>query len=184
MTFLEVLSRLAGAYLRVTEFEKPLCRHGFDERVERTKRTISSLGSGRSTGRWPRIGQPHFLHFFSKGGARHRTAGDGNFAFPFGDVTLNAKRKIDQDVTSCRSIFNGLNGPEIDLNLLRANSLYGDQEKVGSVRVSDTAGAVCGHMENALVHCAGDVESLTKHVTMLDQDRELLGKLRAGFLST
>jgi peptidoglycan/xylan/chitin deacetylase (PgdA/CDA1 family) len=58
----------------------------------------------------------------------------GNFAFPFGDVTLNAKRKVGRDVTSCRSIWNGLNGPEIDLNLLRADLLFGDQEKFGSIR--------------------------------------------------
>jgi glycosyltransferase involved in cell wall biosynthesis len=50
--------------------------------------------------------------------------------------------------------------------------------------VSDAAGAICNHMENALVHRAGDVEVLTKHITLLDQDRELLRKLRAASLST
>jgi peptidoglycan/xylan/chitin deacetylase (PgdA/CDA1 family) len=58
----------------------------------------------------------------------------GNFAFPFGDVTLNAKKTVGRDVTSCRGIWNGLNGPEIDLNLLRANCLYGDQATFGGVR--------------------------------------------------
>jgi glycosyltransferase involved in cell wall biosynthesis len=46
--------------------------------------------------------------------------------------------------------------------------------------VSEAAGAVCTHIENALVHRVGDVEALTKHITMLHQDRELLAKLRAA----
>jgi peptidoglycan/xylan/chitin deacetylase (PgdA/CDA1 family) len=49
-----------------------------------------------------------------------------NFAYPYGDVTLQAKRSLELEVTSARSIFPGFNGPEVDLNLLRANSLYGD----------------------------------------------------------
>jgi peptidoglycan/xylan/chitin deacetylase (PgdA/CDA1 family) len=50
----------------------------------------------------------------------------GNFAYPHGDVTLAAKRSIGPSFDSCRSIIPGLNGPEIDLNLLLANRLYGD----------------------------------------------------------
>ncbi len=49
-----------------------------------------------------------------------------NFAYPFGHVTLRAKPALEASVASARSIFPGLNGPEVDLNLLRANSLYGD----------------------------------------------------------
>jgi len=37
--------------------------------------------------------------------------------------------------------------------------------------VSDAAGAVCKHMENALVHPAGDVAELAKHISMLHEDR-------------
>jgi peptidoglycan/xylan/chitin deacetylase (PgdA/CDA1 family) len=58
----------------------------------------------------------------------------GNFAFPFGEVTLNAKKAVGQDVASSRSIWSGLNGPEVDLNLLRANSLYGDRDKCAQVK--------------------------------------------------
>jgi peptidoglycan/xylan/chitin deacetylase (PgdA/CDA1 family) len=58
----------------------------------------------------------------------------GNFAFPFGEVTLNAKRAIGADVASSRSIWQGLNGPEVDLNLLRANSLYGDHDRYAQVQ--------------------------------------------------
>jgi peptidoglycan/xylan/chitin deacetylase (PgdA/CDA1 family) len=49
-----------------------------------------------------------------------------NFAYPFGHITLPAKRSLGQGIASLRSIFPGFNGPEVDLNLLRANSLYGD----------------------------------------------------------
>ena len=58
----------------------------------------------------------------------------GNFAFPFGAVTLNAKRLIGQDVASSRSIWSGWNGPQVDLNLLRANSLYGNSDKCAQVK--------------------------------------------------
>jgi len=58
----------------------------------------------------------------------------GNFAFPFGEVTLNAKRAVGADVASCRSIWQGLNGPEVDLNLLLANSLYGDRARCPQVQ--------------------------------------------------
>jgi len=58
----------------------------------------------------------------------------GNFAFPFGEVTLNAKRVVGVDVASCRSIWQGLNGPDVDLNLLRANSLYGERDKCAQVQ--------------------------------------------------
>ena len=50
--------------------------------------------------------------------------------------------------------------------------------------VSDATGAPCKHMENALVHRAGDVETLTRHITLLHEDRELLERLRANSLST
>ena len=50
--------------------------------------------------------------------------------------------------------------------------------------VSDASGAVCTHMEDALVHEAGDVGTLTRHFTMLDEDRNLLARLRASSLAT
>lgn len=50
--------------------------------------------------------------------------------------------------------------------------------------VSEAAGAVCKHNVNALVHEVGDVEVLTRHITMLHQDRTLLNRLRAASLAT
>jgi peptidoglycan/xylan/chitin deacetylase (PgdA/CDA1 family) len=54
----------------------------------------------------------------------------GNFSYPYGHVTLNCKRTLGPQVSSSRSIFPGVNGPDIDLNLLRANSLYGDVDRL------------------------------------------------------
>lgn len=50
--------------------------------------------------------------------------------------------------------------------------------------VSDACTDICKHMENALVHEVGDVKALTKHITMLHEDRELLERLRAAALQT
>lgn len=53
----------------------------------------------------------------------------GNFAYPFGHVTLRTKFAVSPTLASARSIFPGFNGPAVDLNLLRANSLYGGIER-------------------------------------------------------
>jgi glycosyltransferase involved in cell wall biosynthesis len=50
--------------------------------------------------------------------------------------------------------------------------------------VSDASGANCKHMENALVHHAGDVATLTEHLTLLHGNRDLLRRLRDSSLST
>jgi glycosyltransferase involved in cell wall biosynthesis len=50
--------------------------------------------------------------------------------------------------------------------------------------VSEAAGAICRHMENALVHSVADVAVLTQHFTMLHVDRALLQRLRAASLAT
>jgi hypothetical protein len=39
-------------------------------------------------------------------------------------------------------------------------------------------------MENSLVHPVGDVDMLTEHLTMLEENRDLLGRLREGALRT
>jgi glycosyltransferase involved in cell wall biosynthesis len=50
--------------------------------------------------------------------------------------------------------------------------------------VSEAAGAICQHMENALVHEVGNVAALTQHFTMLHEDRNLLQRLRVASLAT
>jgi peptidoglycan/xylan/chitin deacetylase (PgdA/CDA1 family) len=53
-------------------------------------------------------------------------ADSGNFAYPYGHATLRTKKTLGPTLISSRSVIPGLNGPEVDLNLLRGNSLYGD----------------------------------------------------------
>jgi glycosyltransferase involved in cell wall biosynthesis len=50
--------------------------------------------------------------------------------------------------------------------------------------VSEAAGAICKHMENALVHPIGDVRKLTEQITLLHEDRSILSRLRANSLRT
>jgi glycosyltransferase involved in cell wall biosynthesis len=49
--------------------------------------------------------------------------------------------------------------------------------------VSDACTDVCRHMENALVHRAGDVQALRQQITTLYEDRALLERLRTNGLS-
>ena len=58
-----------------------------------------------------------------------------NFAYPYGHVTLRSKKNLGRVLTSSRSVIPGLNGPEVDLNLLRANRLYGDVD--GAHQIED-----------------------------------------------
>jgi len=48
--------------------------------------------------------------------------------------------------------------------------------------VSDACTEICVHMQSALVHHVGDVEVLTRQLTMLHKDRDLLQRLRNGCL--
>ncbi len=59
-----------------------------------------------------------------------------NFAFPYGEASIRAKFIIGREMMSCRGTQGGFNGPSVDLNLLRANSLYGSikrQDEIGSL---------------------------------------------------
>jgi glycosyltransferase involved in cell wall biosynthesis len=50
--------------------------------------------------------------------------------------------------------------------------------------VSESAGAICTHMENALVHTTGDTNRLAEHISMLYSDRSLLENLRAASIAS
>jgi glycosyltransferase involved in cell wall biosynthesis len=50
--------------------------------------------------------------------------------------------------------------------------------------VSTTCTDVCRHMENALVHDVGDTDTLSRHISMLHADPQLLNRLRDGCLAT
>ena len=48
--------------------------------------------------------------------------------------------------------------------------------------VSEACTEICSHMKTGLMHRVGDVETLTRHITTLHEDRELLQKLRESAL--
>lgn len=56
-----------------------------------------------------------------------------NFAYPYGEVTMAAKQAVGNEMMSCRGIYGGSNGPIVDLNLLKANSLYGGLDRLETV---------------------------------------------------
>ena len=58
----------------------------------------------------------------------------GNFAYPYGEVTFKAKKMLGPRMRSCRGTFGGFNGPKVDLNLLRANRLYGGVDQSESAK--------------------------------------------------
>jgi glycosyltransferase involved in cell wall biosynthesis len=47
---------------------------------------------------------------------------------------------------------------------------------------SDACTEICSHMNTGLMHRVGDVEALTRHITMLHEDRDLLDRLRVASL--
>jgi peptidoglycan/xylan/chitin deacetylase (PgdA/CDA1 family) len=53
----------------------------------------------------------------------------GSFAYPYGHTAVALKKRLGVKMNSCRSVYGGINGPSADLNLLRANSLYGDVDQ-------------------------------------------------------
>jgi glycosyltransferase involved in cell wall biosynthesis len=48
--------------------------------------------------------------------------------------------------------------------------------------VSEACTELCRHMENSLVHKIADVKALSEHITLLHEDRALLGRLREAGL--
>jgi peptidoglycan/xylan/chitin deacetylase (PgdA/CDA1 family) len=55
------------------------------------------------------------------------------FAYPFGHVTLRAKSRVGAQMSSCRSIFGGVNVSPVDAYLLRANHLYSATFDFGAI---------------------------------------------------
>jgi glycosyltransferase involved in cell wall biosynthesis len=48
---------------------------------------------------------------------------------------------------------------------------------------SNACSEICSHMKTGLMHEVGDVDALTRHITLLHEDRALLGKLRTSSLA-
>jgi glycosyltransferase involved in cell wall biosynthesis len=47
---------------------------------------------------------------------------------------------------------------------------------------SEACTEICSHLRTGLAHSVGDVEALSQHITMLHEDRALLGRLRGACL--
>jgi peptidoglycan/xylan/chitin deacetylase (PgdA/CDA1 family) len=94
--------------------------HGFDH-ISARKMSVESLVA--DVGRCESILQ----EWLPEGVSR-------NFAYPYGQATLAAKRQLGPRMASSRGAIAGLNGPEVDLNLLRANSLHGDIDHFGRIQ--------------------------------------------------
>ncbi len=50
--------------------------------------------------------------------------------------------------------------------------------------VSDACTELCVHDQNAFVHAVGDVDAISRQITLLDEDRDRLAELRAACLQT
>jgi D-inositol-3-phosphate glycosyltransferase len=61
---------------------------------------------------------------------------------------------------------------------------YAAQASGCAIIVSAAAGARCTHLEDGLVHEPGDVETLTRHLRLVDEDRALLSRLRRNGIET
>jgi peptidoglycan/xylan/chitin deacetylase (PgdA/CDA1 family) len=57
-----------------------------------------------------------------------------SFSYPFGHVTLRTKRLLAPQFASARGIRPGFNGPQVDLNLLRANRIYGGVDQAAPLQ--------------------------------------------------
>jgi peptidoglycan/xylan/chitin deacetylase (PgdA/CDA1 family) len=56
-----------------------------------------------------------------------------HFSYPYGHITSRAKSRIGAYMASCRGIAPGINESPVDLNLLRANSLYSSSFHLDSI---------------------------------------------------
>jgi glycosyltransferase involved in cell wall biosynthesis len=174
-----------------------LARHqyGFDEKIyfpdgkpRDPKRGLTLLFVG---GCAPRKGLHYALDAWL-GSPAHR---DGQFLIAGGFIPGYAERLSSQlSDPSVRVLGHRRDVPELmrgaDILILPSieeGSALVTYEARGSgcvLLVSDAAGAVCRHGENALVHEVGDVAAITRHITMLHDDRALFERLRESSLRT
>jgi peptidoglycan/xylan/chitin deacetylase (PgdA/CDA1 family) len=77
---------------------------------------------------------PDFAHEILTGRQALGEDGSENFSYPFGDVTLSAKRAAGAHTRSARGTQPGINGPVADLNCLRANRLYSDTIPLANIQ--------------------------------------------------
>lgn len=61
-------------------------------------------------------------------------SGSHHFSYPYGHATLRAKPRIGRLMSSCRSTTPGINKSPVDMNFLRANSLYSHSFDIDRVK--------------------------------------------------
>jgi glycosyltransferase involved in cell wall biosynthesis len=174
-----------------------LIRHqyGFDEEVfhppisgEHGKRPFTMLFVG---GCAPRKGLHYALEAWLKSAA-HR---NGKFLIA-GEFVLGYREKLSSMLAHPsvevlgfrRDVADLMRGSDVlVLPTIEEGSALVTSEARGCgcvLVVSEASGAVCKHMDNALVHQVGDVKTLAQHLTSLSEDHQLLERLRAASLET
>lgn len=186
---------VASSFLKHGFAREKLARHqyGFDEQLyypapephqDRTGLTMLFVG-----GCAPRKGVHYALEAWLKSTACH----EGKFMIAGGFVPGYAEKLSSMlSHPSVHVLGHRTDVPQLMrqsdilvLSSLEEGSALVTSEARGSgcvLLVSEAAGAICEHMENALVHRVGDVSALTQHINLLQEDRKLLQRLRATSL--
>jgi glycosyltransferase involved in cell wall biosynthesis len=188
---------VASTFLEHGFAASKLARHqyGFDEKVyfqngepRKRNRGLTALFVG---GCAPRKG----LHYALQAWLQSPAHVDGTFLIAGGFIPGYAEKLSSQlSHPSIRVLGHRQDVPELmrhsDILVLPSieeGSALVTSEARGSgcvLLVSEAAGAICQHMENALIHKVGDIQALTSHLTLLHEDRALLERLRAASLSS
>jgi D-inositol-3-phosphate glycosyltransferase len=164
-------------------------QYGFDEKVYYPDREPREKGTGLTMlfvgGCAPRKGVHYALEAWLQSAAHH----DGKFLIAGAFVPGYAEKLAPMlNHPSVHVLGHRNDVPELmrhsDILILPSieeGSALVTSEAQGSgcvLLVSEAAGAICKHMESALVHRVGDVQTLTQHINMLHQDRALLERMR------
>jgi glycosyltransferase involved in cell wall biosynthesis len=186
---------VAHSFLEQGFAREKLARHqyGFDEQVyysdpkpreERTGLTMLFVG-----GCAPRKG----VHYALEAWLKSTACQEGKFMIAGGFVPGYAEKLASMlSHPSVHVLGHRTDVPELMrqsdilvLSSLEEGSALVTSEARGSgcvLLVSEAAGAICEHMENALIHRVGDVSTLSQHINLLQEDRQLLQRLRAASL--
>ncbi len=188
---------VASTFLKHGFAASKLARHqyGFDEKVyfqngepRGKNRGLTVLFVGGCT---PRKG----LHYALQAWLQSPAHADGTFLIAGGFIPGYAEKLSSQlSHSSIRVLGHRQDVPELmrqsDILVLPSieeGSALVTSEARGSgcvLLVSEAAGAICQHMENAIIHKVGDIQALTSHLTLLHEDRALLKRLRTASLSS
>ena len=187
---------VASTFLEHGFAASKLARHqyGFDEKVyfpedepRERNRGLTVLFVG---GCAPRKG----LHYALQAWLQSPAHADGTFLIAGGFIPGYAEKLSSQlSHPSIRVLGHRRDVPELmrqsDILVLPSieeGSALVTSEARGSgcvLLVSEAAGAICQHMENALIHKVGDIQALTSHLTLLHEDRALIEKFRVASMS-